>query len=613
MLSDEVIELVQERLINRIESANTYILKEIGNKLDEIGKLNYSDAHKLAQMMKYGGDYNKIIAKLSEITKLTERDIQEIFNEVAKKDYEFAKQFYDYKKIPYIPYNQNIALKDQVNAITNIIQRDVRGMMNPSVLGYGTINKETGEIPFKGLQQTYYDLIDEAVLSISQGKETFNDIISRQIKAMGNSGLKVIYNSTYMNKEGIIVNRSRRLDSSIRMNIQDGLRTLHNELQEEFGKEFGADGYEISVHQNPAVDHQYMQGRQFSKEEYNKLQIDGKATDYEGKTIDINRVSKNGNIFHRPVSQYNCYHYVFSVILGVNSREYSDEQLQEIIDENNKGFTLDGKHYTNYEGTQLQRRLETEIRKQKDIQILAKESNQLDTVRESQQKITELTNKYKELSNVSGLPTKMDRMKVSGYRRINVDKKIENMKPKDIAIHYGDLGKARDTTYWNMNSSRRSTGHYGTGTYFISKEEDERIKDSSFFTRKDRPRKEVDFSNYELYKPLIESEARRLHEGLKAINYSEYDSYDFRFMKDDLIRKGISEDKINNAIRKTKEMKEEYIKKGYDDDYEGQYDSLSTIFMKELGFNGIDVRGLEGYDNTSYGSVIYDLNKKKKR
>ena len=613
MLSDEVIELVQERLVNRIESANTYILKEIGNKLDEIGKLSYSDAHKLAQMMKYGGDYNKIIAKLSEITKLTENDIKEIFNEVAKKDYEFAKQFYDYKKIPYIPYNQNVALKDQVNAITNIIQRDVRGMMNPSVLGYGTINKETGEVSFKGLQQTYYDLIDEAVLSISQGKETFNDIMSRQIKAMGNSGLKVIYDSTYMNKEGIIVNRSRRLDSSIRMNIQDGLRTLHNELQEEFGKEFGADGYEISVHQNPAIDHQYMQGRQFSKEEYNKLQIDGVAKDYEGKTIDINRVSKNGNIFHRPVSQYNCYHYVFSVILGVNSREYSDEQLQEIIDENNKGFTLDGKHYTNYEGTQLQRRLETEIRKQKDIQILAKESNQLETVRESQQKITELTNKYKELSDKSGLPTKMDRMKVSGYRRIDVGKKIENTKPKDIAIHYGDLGKARDTTYWNINSSRRSTGHYGTGTYFISKEEEERIKDSSFFTRKDRPRKEVDFNDYELYKPLIEPEARRLHEGLKAINYSEYDSYDLRFMKDDLVRNGISEDKINNAIRKTKEMKEDYIKKGYDDDYEGQYDSLSTIFMKALGFNGIDVRGLEGYDNTSYGSVIYDLNKKKKR
>lgn len=36
-------------------------------------------------------------------------------------------------------------------------------------------------------------------------------------------------------------------------------------------------------------------------------------------------------------------------------------------------------------------------------------------------------------------------------------------------------------------------------------------------------------------------------------------------------------------------------------------DSASTILMKELGFEGVDVRGIKGLDNTSYGSVIYDL------
>ena len=36
-------------------------------------------------------------------------------------------------------------------------------------------------------------------------------------------------------------------------------------------------------------------------------------------------------------------------------------------------------------------------------------------------------------------------------------------------------------------------------------------------------------------------------------------------------------------------------------------DSLSTIFMKDLGYDGVDTRGLSGLDNTTYGSVIYDL------
>lgn len=422
MLSDEILEKVSERLVNRIENANEYILKTIGNSIDEIGKLNYSEAHKIAQMLKYGGNYDKIVKKLAEITDLNEKDIKNIFNEVAKSDYSFAKQFYDYNNVKYIPYDENLALQSQVNAIKNITQRNIKNMMNPSVLGYGMIDQTTGLVTFRNLKDTYYNLLDEAVMSVAQGKETFNEAMQRQIKEMGGGGLKVIYDSTYIDKNGIVKHRTRRLDSAIRMNMKDGLRTLHNETQQTFGEQFGADGVEISVHSNPAEDHEDMQGRQFSNEEFDKLQTTGIAKDYTGKEIDITIVSKNGNIFHRPVSMYNCYHYTFSIVLGVSSPEYTEEQLQKIIDDNNKGFELDGKHYTTYEGTQMQRRLETEIRKQKDTQILAKASGQTETVAEAQKKISELTNKYKELSNKAGLPTKMERMRVSGYRRIKTSK-----------------------------------------------------------------------------------------------------------------------------------------------------------------------------------------------
>lgn len=36
-------------------------------------------------------------------------------------------------------------------------------------------------------------------------------------------------------------------------------------------------------------------------------------------------------------------------------------------------------------------------------------------------------------------------------------------------------------------------------------------------------------------------------------------------------------------------------------------DSPATFFMKQLGYEGIDVRGISAMDNTTYGSVIYDL------
>ena len=106
--------------------------------------------------------------------------------------------------------------------------------------------------------------------------------------------------------------------------------------------------------------------------------------------------------------------------MGVSEPQYNNEELQEIIDNNNKGFEFDGVHYTNYEGTQLQRQLETAIRKQKDIQIIAKNSGDKELVIDSQKKITQLSKKYKQLSEISGLPTKSQRLSVSGYKRVNV-------------------------------------------------------------------------------------------------------------------------------------------------------------------------------------------------
>ena len=434
MLSDEVIEKVSKRITSRIEDANTTILRQIGSHFDEIGKLGYGDAHKLAQMLKYGGNYDKIVSELAKATNLTNKDIEELFEEVAKQYSEFAKPFYQFRKIKYIPFDENEALQQQVKAVTKLVQKNIKAMLDPKLLGYGVIDTGTGNVTFKGLKDTFYNLIDEAILSVSQGKETYDRAVARQIKQMGGGGLKAIYDSTYTNKKGIKVHRTRRLDSAVQMVLSDGLRNLHNETQKVFGEQFNANGVEVSVHSFPAPDHAEMQGRQFSNEEFDKLQTEGIAKDYKDRKIDIHGTLKDGSHTEgfRQVGQYNCYHKVFSIVLGVNSPEYTDKQLQQIIDENEKGFEIDGKHYTKYEGTQMQRRLETEIRKQKDIQIMAKEAGQDDLVRESQQKITELTNKYKELSNKAGIPTMMERMKVSGYKRTNVNK-MKAEKPKEIA------------------------------------------------------------------------------------------------------------------------------------------------------------------------------------
>lgn len=73
-MNDKIIDKLTERLVARIEETNLFALKSIAFNMKKIGELNASSAYKLGQILKYGGDYDKIVKKLVEMTKLNEKD-----------------------------------------------------------------------------------------------------------------------------------------------------------------------------------------------------------------------------------------------------------------------------------------------------------------------------------------------------------------------------------------------------------------------------------------------------------------------------------------------------------------------------------------------------------
>lgn len=406
MLNNEQEEKLVQILIDRINALNEDILTIIGNRIKEIGELTPTQVHQIQQMLMYNTDINTIMQKLAEVTNMNVNDIYNMFEYNAKTNQDFAKQFYKARGINYIPYMQNRVLKEQVRAIASITAREYVNISRTTAIGY-TMKDLNGNIIFKDVSTTYRDIVDNAILNINQGKTTYYQEMRKAIKDIGESGLKTINYAS---------GRKMRLDSAIRMNTLDGMRSLNNQLQEQFGREYGSDGVEISVHQFPADDHAEVQGRQFSNEEFEKLQSTGIAKSYNGKTYDLH-LEKT----FRPISQYNCYHRPFRILLGISKPLYSNKQLDDIQKENEKGFDFDGKHYSMYEGTQLQRLIERKIREQKDIQILAKASGDKLSTLQAQTKITQFTTKYKQLVQASKLPNQLrTRARVVGYKRINV-------------------------------------------------------------------------------------------------------------------------------------------------------------------------------------------------
>lgn len=424
MISENQIEQLVERLVDRIEQANLVFLEEIGKNIKKIESISPSEAHKLINILKYGTSYNDIVYKISQLTNLNIEEIDKIFHTYAEKDRNFYKRFYEYRNLLFQPYQENTALRNQVQALANITKNELANFMNTRALGYSAKDLN-GNVVFKGLRDVYTQVLDEAILNVGQGKETFDTAMRNTLKQLGGSGLKTI------DYQG----RTMRLDSAIRMNMQGALRNLHNETQKIYGQEFGANMVEVSHHSNSAPDHiDSVDGKQFARINVIKEQI-ASGIEKEIKLSDIveNRVKIKGKWYDdfdyindnldRPVGQLNCYHYTFEGILGISQPQYTEEQLKADKEKNEKGCIIDGKHYTLYETTQLLRSLELQARKCKDIHTLARMSGNDDLILEMQQQLTQINTKYSEIVKISGLPSKKSRMSVSGYKRVAIKSK----------------------------------------------------------------------------------------------------------------------------------------------------------------------------------------------
>ena len=193
---------------------------------------------------------------------------------------------------------------------------------------------------------------------------------------------------------------------------------------------------------NHATPYLPYQGRQFSKQEFENIQ----------------------ESLHREFGMWNCRHTIFPIILGLSQPLYTEEERQQIIAQSTEVKEFEGKTYTAYEATQLQRRIETEIRKRKDRAILAKEAGDDISRKVEQLKINQLQNKYLELSRAFKLPLAKDRMTVSGFRPVMdlhqfSEKKLvglvtkNNIEIKEVSNHFTEQLISRGISFEDVVNS----------------------------------------------------------------------------------------------------------------------------------------------------------------
>lgn len=408
--------LLAKKFSKRFEEYNTKVLEELADVISKFKDLTPSQARKLAQQLKYDKSYVDMIDELSKLTGQSKKELKKLLDKVAEQNVEFADVYFKARKMKTPVYEDTPELTTIVNNVVDMSGGDFSNIAKSTgfrLMDAKLVDDKIVKVPLDlNIKDTYYKVIDDCVYAIMQGKESYNTTMNKIIEQLAESGVRYIeYDNDGKHKY------SQRIDTAVRRNVMDSIREASMKTNEELGKRFRFDGWEVTVHTEPAPDHMYVQGHQFRKEEFDKFQNDQDCVDVNG--IKFPAESAETGRDRRNIGQYNCYHEAFPIVVGVDRPFYTQKELDDIIEQNNVEVEFEGNTYNKYELTQLQRKIETEIRKSKDKHIMYKKQDNKEKMLYYQKRITQLQNKYKEVTKLGGIRDRLiERSQVKGYRKI---------------------------------------------------------------------------------------------------------------------------------------------------------------------------------------------------
>lgn len=389
MLTPQQIESLSLTTEQLMQPVIEFLIDDIARRVSEAGQFTSSAAYQIWRAQALGVDRKTIEKELQKKLNVSNAEVKKLLKQSAEVGYNFDMKGFGEKAIP---FSENKSLQQIIEAAMKMSNDTFKnltqtiGFVDP----YGNA---------KGLTEAYQSSCDFAFNQVVTGATDYNTAIRNATKNLADKGiLSIDYES------GIHTS----LEAAVRRNIMGGLGLMQEQISQQNHDAFGADGWEISAHSASAPDHEDIQGKQYTDAEFEAL----------------------NNSLTRRIGTLNCGHAAFPIILGVSEPQYTEKQLKQFKEENKKGVTYNGKHYTTYEATQKQRQIERAIRRQKRRVMVAKGLNDKEAQLISKAKLRRLNEEYKRYSDAVGLPLQRERTYIGKIGKVVETKPIvEKKKP----------------------------------------------------------------------------------------------------------------------------------------------------------------------------------------
>ena len=420
----EILDALPEELAELFRGLEDTLLTEICSRLKAADQLNEVTVQDIRALRSHGIDLKEIKKAIRKTTGISEQKLNKLLNDVVERNQKYYTEVID---LAHVTQPETLVGAATIAAIQSQTLDTFRNLT--ASMGFVLDGKMLP--PAK----VYQAALDNAVMQVQSGAISYNQAIKSAVQQLAQSGLKVVdYESGHRDQ----------IDVAARRAVMTGVNQICAKYTEQSAEYLNTPYFEVSAHSgardkpgpSPWSSHKDWQGKVYST---------------RSNDIYPNIYEVCGLGYVDGLEGANCRHRRFSWVEGVSERTYTDEQLAHIDD--GLGCTFDGKKYTAYEATQMQRRVERQIRAQKRLVKGYKAAGLTDDATVANIKLRRLNAKYREFSKAAKLPEQKERLKVL-YQNDTAPKTATSAAtpiPKDREFYTDVTEKWRETATPNSH------------------------------------------------------------------------------------------------------------------------------------------------------------------
>ena len=381
----EVLDALPEELAELFRALEITLLEEICSRLKAAGELNEVTVQDIRALRSHGIDLKDIEKAIHETSGISKTKLDKLLGDVVARNQQYYTDLID---LAHITQPETLVDAAEISAIKAQTLDAFRNLT--ASMGFLVDAGRTMLPPAKAYQWA----LDNAVIQVQSGAINYNQAIKMAVKQLADSGLKVVdYESGHRDQ----------IDVAARRAVMTGVNQICAKYTEQSAQYLETPYFEVSAHAgardkpgpSPWSSHKDWQGKVYSI----------RAGDIYPN---IYKVCGLGAV--DGLEGANCRHRRNVWVEGVSERTYTDEQLEHIDDD--LGCEFDGKKYTAYEATQMQRRVEREVRRLKREKSAYKAAGLHEDETAVNIRLRRVNAKYNAFSAAAGLPEQRERMKV---------------------------------------------------------------------------------------------------------------------------------------------------------------------------------------------------------